>query len=132
MATDKISAMLGTPGTWLASTCRSGSEMVISMPTTKPISAISHTLRDFVMVLPTASPIGIIDRSAPSVNAPMPNISSTAPITNASSALVGTGIRKKQIRNPRTVIGSTEEIDSFHFSLRMLCVFFGILSILSL
>ena len=117
-ATARIKAMFGTPGTCSASTCRSGSEMVIMIPITRPMAMIIHSLRVRVMALPAYSPMGVMAMSVPSVKSPMPKISMSAPKMNASSALLDTGIMKKQIRNTIIVIGSTDASDSLHFSFK--------------
>ena len=75
-----ITALL-MDGTCSASTCRSGSDMVIMLPTRKHMSRISQKRLDRVVSEPTYWPIGIMARSAPSVNRPMPAISSSVPIT---------------------------------------------------
>ena len=132
IATATISTILGTPGTCSASTCRSGSDSVINMPTTKPISAMNQSLRERVMALPTCWPMGVIARSVPSVNRPMPSISSAAPITNPMSASLETGTTAKHNKNTSPVIGRTDVSASRHFSRSILRLRLGISSILSL
>ena len=121
MPTVEMRTMFGTPGTCSASTWRSGSDSVISIPTTKPIREMTYSLRLHVIAPPTCSQIGVIAISVPSVKSPMPKIKSTAPKMNASSALFDTGIIKKQIRKTKMVIGKTDESDSLHFSFNKLC-----------
>lgn len=77
-------------GTWLASTCRSGSATVMIMPMRKPTTVMIHTFFRRVISEPTACPSGIMDISDPSVNSPMPAISITPPSRNATMALLGT------------------------------------------
>ena len=128
MATAIISTMLGTPGTCSASTCRSGSATVISIPSMKPTSATSHILRERVSALPTYSPIGVMAMSVPRVNSPIPITSSIAPNINASSALLGTGTIRKQMMNTSVAMGSTEVRDSLNFSFSILRVGLNICS----
>ena len=111
-ATVPISAALGIFGTWLASTCRSGSEMVMMTPSKKLTNTIIQTFRDFVIQLPTFVPIGVIAVSAPRVKKAIPAISRTAPIKKETSMLLGIGATVKQSSSTMMVIGSTDARDS--------------------
>ena len=53
-ATDQMITLFSMAGTWLASTCRSGSATVMIMPMRKPTAAMIHTLRRRVISEPTA------------------------------------------------------------------------------
>ncbi len=116
-ATVWISTRLGTEGTCWASTCRSGSEMVIIAPMTKPMSRIISTLRVLEIWTPMPSPMGVMAISAPSWNKPIPRISMTAPVTNITKLPSSIGTRKILISSTIPVIGRTAERDSMVFSL---------------
>ena len=111
-ATAPIRTAFGIFGTWFASTCRSGSEIVIMMPSKKLTNTISQTFLDLVMQLPTFVPIGVIAVSAPKVKNAMPTISSTAPIKKETSILLGIGATVKHSSSTMMVIGRTDAIDS--------------------
>ena len=93
---------------------------------------MNQSLRERVMALPTCWPMGVIARSVPSVNRPMPSISSAAPITNPMSASLETGTTAKHNKNTSPVIGRTDVSASRHFSRSILRLRLGISSILSL
>ena len=99
------------------------------MPTVKPISATTHTFLERVMAAPTCWPMGIMAMSAPSVNSPIPNISSAAPTTNPIMELLDTGTSVRQSANTSAVMGMTEVSASRHFSRSMLRFLLGISSI---
>ena len=61
-----------------ASTCRSGSATVIRTPSTKLTKSNNHSFFCRERPAPTWVPIGVIARSAPMLNIPIPKISSTA------------------------------------------------------
>lgn len=62
-ATDRISVILGTAGTWPASTWRSGSEMVTINPRRNATATITGRFRLLVRQVPMRSPMGVIDIS---------------------------------------------------------------------
>ena len=90
--------------------------MVMIIPTTRLMRAMNHSFRERVIAEPTSLPIGVIARSVPSVNSPMPKISIIAPIIKEIRMSVGTGTTVKHSTNTMAVIGRTEESDSFSFS----------------
>ena len=65
-ATVQMSTLFGIDATWFASTCRSGSAMVMIVPSANATSTTSSTFSRFASVLPTPSPSGVMDISAPS------------------------------------------------------------------
>ena len=103
-------------GTCSASTCRSGSDMVIMLPTRKHMSSISQNRLVFVVSEPTYCPMGIMARSAPSVNRPIPAISNSAPTTYAASTPFGTGTMVKQRTKTMAAIGNIDVSASRHCS----------------
>ena len=66
VATVQISTWLGIEATWLASTCKPGSEMVMIAPIAKHTAAIHRMLLLFTSLPPTPWPSGVIAISAPS------------------------------------------------------------------
>ena len=70
---------MGMDCTWLASTCRSGSEIVIINPSRNPSGKIRLSLRVFVIRAPTCFPMGSMACSAPMVKNTMPIISRIQP-----------------------------------------------------
>ena len=119
-ATERMSAALGTPGTCSASTCKSGSETVTITPTKNETSSTTHSFLLRVMAAPTCSPMGVMAKSVPRVNMPMPTTSRAAPTKKASIASVGAGASVTHSASTMAVIGSTDASDSFHFSYIML------------
>lgn len=115
-----ISMVLSIPGTFWASTCRSGSAMVITRPRMKASPRISHSRRDLVIFAPTRLPIWVMDSSAPSVNSPMPAISMAAPTRKASISPLPTGTKKKHSTATINVMGTTESTASFSLLLMIL------------
>ena len=115
-ATDRISTLLGMDCTWLASTCRSGSETVISTPRTKPESRMSHSFRVLVSLPPTCCPMGSMASSAPRVKNIIPMISSTPPNRNDSRMLLGMGATETLSSSTMAMMGTTALRDSFNFS----------------
>ena len=105
-ATEKMITLFSMAGTWLASTCRSGSATVMIMPMRKPTTVMIHTFFRRVISEPTACPSGIMDISDPSVNSPMPAISITPPSKNATMALV------KHSTSTISITGNTDVSDS--------------------
>ena len=115
-ATVQMRTALGMEATWLASTCRSGSAMVTSAPSTKQISTTGSSSLPRLSRAPTPWPSGVIAISAPSWKKPMPTISSSAPIRNSVSAPISSGISVTLSTSTITVMGSTLESDSLIFS----------------
>ena len=60
-----------------------------------------------------------MDISEPSVKSPMPTISSTPPIRNATMALLGTGAMVKHSSSTISITGSTDVSDSCSGFLKM-------------
>ena len=118
--TVRISMVLSMPGTFWASTCRSGSAMVMTRPRIKASTRISHRRRDLVIFAPTKLPIWVMDSSAPRVNNPMPMISMTAPTRKASISPLPMGMKKKHSTATISVMGSTESTASFSLLLMIL------------
>ena len=77
--TERISTLLGMDWTWLASTCRSGSDTVIMNPSKKPSGKISQSFRVLVIRAPTYLPMGSMACSDPIVKNTMPIISRMHP-----------------------------------------------------
>ena len=69
-----------------------------------------------VMLLPTRSPIGVMESSAPNVKNIIPAIKNTAPSKNASKILGDTGAIVKHKSNTIPRIGRTAFKASFNFS----------------
>ena len=76
-----------TDWTCPASTCKSGSAMVISTPSTKQTPSSSPSFFCLDRPEPTWVPMGVMARSAPMLNRPMPRISITAPMVKAASSV---------------------------------------------
>ena len=112
----KISTRFGTDGTCSASTCRSGSEIVMIAPSKKEPPITSHSFLDRVSPAPIRSPIGVIASSAPSVKNIIPASSSTAPIKNSVKSPVGSGAIVKHSSSTITRIGATAFSASSSFS----------------
>ena len=93
----------------VAKTARSGSDMVIKMPTKKNAGKIIHSLLLLITVLPTYSPIGVIAVSAPSVNKPIPITVKNAPSKKDNILPFSTGINVEHNKITINAIGKTEE-----------------------
>ena len=115
-ATVRMSTVSGTDGICAASTVRSGSAIVTSTPMRKQTGMSTDSFLDLVRWEPMRSPIGIMDRSAPSVNSPMPAMSSTAPSRKSQKVPAGSGESSRWISTTIPVTGSTEESDSLIFA----------------
>ena len=113
---DRISSILGIACTCRASTCKSGSEMVISTPSTKPRVRISGRFLVFVIRAPTCSPMGVMATSAPTEKNIMPTTSKTAPVKKLSSIPLGIGATVRLSASKSTTMGSTAEMASRIFS----------------
>ena len=112
----QMSTLFGIDATWFASTCRSGSAMVMIVPSANATSTTRMTFSRFASVLPTPSPSGVMDISAPSWKNPMPTISSTAPVRNSASVPISIGTSVTLSTSTIRVMGSTLERDSLTFS----------------
>ena len=119
-ATARISVMFGTEGTCVASTCKSGSEMVITTPNRKDNTTISRIFLLWVILAPTFSPMGVMDISAPRVKNIIPAMTITAPTRKHSRILevMGAMVKLNTITIPTT--GRTAFKDSANF-----CRIFG-------
>lgn len=67
-----------------------------------------------------------MDASAPSVKRPMPTMSMMVPSRKASMRSVVTGTKLRHMSATMTAIGSTEEMDSFIFSLSIVLLGKGV------
>ena len=114
--TAPIMTPFGMFGTCCASTCRSGSEIVIITPTRRLTRIIIHSFLERETDEPMCSPMGVIARSVPSVNRPIPSMSIIVPITKDISMLFGTGIIVKHKMKSMTATGRTDLKASLSFS----------------
>ena len=103
-------------GTCSASTVRSGSAMVISIPSTRATLRGIAIWRARLMYAPIPLPMGVMDMSTPRVNTPTPTISSREPNRNSTSAPVVRGTMDTLSSSTMAVMGRTEERDSLIFS----------------
>ena len=108
--------MLGIACTCWASTCRSGSDTVISTPSRKPSARISGRFRVFVTREPTSSPMGVMATSAPTEKSIMPATSSTAPARKPSITPLGTGATVRLRISTSATMGRTAASASRNFS----------------
>ena len=115
-ATARINVRFGTAGTCCASTCRSGSDIVIIKPSKKDSATTTHSFLDCVIAVPTRSPIGDIASSAPSVKNTIPAISNIPPIRKHSKILGEIGAIVKDSSSTSPMMGSTACSASFSFS----------------
>ena len=115
-ATARISVIFDTDGTCPASTCRSGSDIVMMKPSMKHNPIITGSRFDCAIRVPIRSPIGVIDISAPSVKNIIPTTRRIAPIIKAIRMPGGTGAIVKLNINTIAMIGTTASNDSFNFS----------------
>ena len=93
--------------TCCASTCRSGSETVISTPSTKPRIRIRRRFRVRVTRAPTCPPIGVMATSAPTEKNIMPPTSITAPRRKLSITPLGIGATVMLSISTSVTMGST-------------------------
>ena len=109
--------------TWLASTVRSGSAMVIKSPIIKHTPISIHSFLDLVRPEPICSPMGVIARSAPRLKRAMPAMSTIAEIIKAAvSVAVRLTAGVSEIIMTMSVTGATEVTASFSFESRILCI----------
>lgn len=114
-ATERISTTLGTAGTWPASTCRSGSEIVTINPSKKATKIMMARFRLPVRLDPTRSPMGVMEISAPRVKNIIPARISTAPIRKHKRILGETGAIEKHSASTIQIMGRTAWRASCHF-----------------
>ena len=112
--------IFGTEGTCSASTCKSGSEIVMIRPSRNESTTTMPSFLVRVIAVPTRSPIGVIAISAPAENSIMPTSSSAAPIRKQSRMLGEIGAMVKESSSTMQTIGSTARTASIHFSDRFL------------
>lgn len=74
---------------------------------------------DFVMIVPTRSPIGVIDNSTPTLKNNIPTVKRTAPVKNVIKMLGGIGAMEKHKINTISKIGNTAFKVSLSFSLNV-------------
>ena len=91
--------------------------MVIIKPMTKVINIISNNFLVLVMVVPTLSPIIVIESSTPIEKSSNPTVRSTAPIKNAIKILGEIGAILKHSNITIANIGNTAFKISTDFSL---------------
>ena len=109
--------MFGTAGTCSARTCRSGSATVISAPRTKH-SRIGRAIPfAFPRDAPIPCPIGVMERSTPSVNIPIPMIRRNAPKEKRTITPGANGAIVTLSSSTMAVMGRTENRDSLIFSM---------------
>ena len=100
----------------MASTCKSGSEMVMRKPSRKPMPSTTGRRRLLVMTAPTRSPMGVMLISAPSVKNMMPTTIIAAPSRKHSRMLGDTGAMVKHSTSTMAAMGSTACSASSNFS----------------
>lgn len=120
-ATANINTRLGTDGTCSASTCKSGSDMVMTKPMMKLTNTTISTFFVLVIIVPVRSPMGVMEISTPTLNKSIPAISSTAPTRNVIRILGGMGAMVKQSSNTMPRMGKTAFRVSLSFSLNFEC-----------
>ena len=103
--------------TCVANTVKSGSAIVIKSPKAKHTTNKSVSFFDLVKPEPIWEPIGVIARSAPKLNKPIPNINKQAEIEKTTISLkvkLTRGVKFNKITI--NVIGNTEIKDSRTFN----------------
>ncbi len=100
----------------MASTCKSGSEMVMRKPSRKPTPMMRGRLRVLVSMVPIRSPMGVMLISAPRVKNMMPTMIIAAPSRKQSRMLGETGAMEKQSTSTMATMGSTACNASNNFS----------------
>lgn len=108
--------MFGTEGTRSASTCRSGSEIVMIKPSRKDRTMTTPSFFVRVIAVPTRSPIGVIAISAPEVKNIIPIRISTVPIKKQSRILGEIGAMENESSSTMATIGRTARRAPIHFS----------------
>ncbi len=96
-----------------ASTDRSGSAIVMKIPIKRQTAISTVIFLDLVRPLPICSPMGVMARSAPRLNSPIPSIRKTADTENTASSVpvkLTSGVAASI--STITVTGSTDTNDS--------------------
>ena len=117
VATANINTIFGMEGTCCASTCKSGSEMVMMKPIIKLITIITGSFLERVIIVPTLSPMGVMDISTPTLKSSIPTVKRTAPIKNVIKILGGIGAIEKHKSKTIASMGKTAFKVSNNFSL---------------
>jgi len=86
--------------------------MVIINPIIKPIKIMTESFLDFVIMVPTLSPMGVMDNSTPTLKSSIPTINKTAPIKNVIKILGGMGAIVKHNNKTIARMGKTAFIVS--------------------
>ena len=118
-----MKACVSIAGTLAARTVRSGSDTVMSVPMKKETRMTTQIFRDFVIVEPTCSPIGVMDLSTPSVKSPMPKIIINVPARKEMKIEFGSGVTVKDSARMIKDTGRTDARDSLSFSIKMVLFF---------
>ena len=108
--------VLSIAGTFVASTCKSGSAIVMATPRRKLTPSTNQSFCDFVIFAPIKLPMRDIESSAPSVKSPMPTIRSPDPSRNESISPTSTRTSARHKTATIAVTGSTDAAASFSFS----------------
>ena len=111
-----ISTVLSIAGTFVASTCKSGSAIVMATPSRKLTARMNQSFLDFVIFAPMRFPMRDMESSAPSVNSPMPRIRSPEPSRNESISPTSTRTSARHSTATIAVTGKTDAAASFSFS----------------
>ncbi|CAK7066145.1 MAG: hypothetical protein DELT_03127 [Desulfovibrio sp.] len=119
-ATATMRTIFGTEGTWSASTCKSGSAMVMAMPIISATTTSSPSLRVLVSWEPIRSPIGIMAMSAPREKSAIPTIRSSAPTRKSAIVPPVMGATVKLSSKTMAVIGRTDTRASLNFAAKFL------------
>ena len=107
--------------TWSAKTDKSGSAIVIKNPSKNATPASNPSLRFFARPAPTLVPIGVIARSAPKLNNPIPKINKIVDIKNVTISNVEKSVRLVQNKTITIAnIGKTDMAASLIFSNKLL------------
>ncbi len=104
---------LGIVGTCSASTCKSGSEMVMKNPRIKQIIRGNKIFVFLVNVFPIPSPNGSIDIEEPTVKKLIPGINKIVQNKNNTSTPASSDTQETERIRTIIVIGKTDESDSF-------------------
>ena len=115
-ATAIISTIFGTDGTCCASTCRSGSDMVMTKPSRNAITTTIPSFCVFAIHTPIRSPIGDMASSAPSVKNIIPIMTRIEPIKKQRRMLGEIGVIVNDSISTIATIGITACSASFSFS----------------
>ena len=125
METAQMKAVVSIAGIASARTVRSGSDAVTSVPTKRDTKMTSQSFLDLVIVVPTCSPIGVMDLSTPSVKSPKPKIIVNVPKRNDIKIEFGRGATVSDKSKIMSATGKTDATDSLIFSIKIVFVFIG-------